>query len=312
MSGGRAAVVVLTWNRREDVLACLDSLRDDLGPGDAVLVVDNGSSDGTEAAVRQRHPGVELLQAGANLGFAAGNNLGIRRALERGFEWVLLLNDDTLVPKGTLDALVGYLADRPEVGVVQPLLVRAADPGVIDSSGQQLTRGGGAFDRQMGRPAGEAPSEAGPVFGACAAASLFRARVLREAGLFDEGFFALHEEMDLMFRVRSLGFDVHLLPSVRVLHRRGISVGSADPDMALRREYWLRRNGVALQIRYLPPGRLLLLAPLLAWNALLSLRLGRRVPGSRCLPLWWRSLRERGRCRRGMRRHGVDRWFPSG
>ena len=100
MAGGPPwQVVVLSWNGREDTLRCLASLEELHDPAPGVVVVDNGSQDGTPGAVRERFPGVTVLETGRNLGYAGGNDVGIRHALAHGAEWVVLLNNDaTLAP----------------------------------------------------------------------------------------------------------------------------------------------------------------------------------------------------------------------
>jgi GT2 family glycosyltransferase len=305
----RLAVVVLTWNGRDDTLACLESLRASLGPGDAAIVADNGSSDGTEAAVRAAHPWAEFLQNGANLGYAGGNNAGLRRALDRGFAWVLLLNNDTIVPPGAVAALLDYAATRPGTAAFQPLLVRAAHPATVDSAGHVVFRVPGASDALMGRPVAEAPREPVEVFGACAAAALLRADALRRAGLLDPAFFVLLEDVDLMFRLQCGGGAVELVPSVRVHHKRGVSGGAHGGAAALRRRFWLRRNSVALALRWWPLRWLALAAPVLLLRAAQALLLARRLPGESCLPLWRTSRAARRRNRRAMRARGLDRWF---
>ena len=110
------AVVVLSWNGREDTLACLRSLASLEAPEPLVIVVDNGSSDGTPDAVREAFPGVELIETGVNLGFAGGNNAGIARALELGADSVLVLNNDVEVDPGSLNALLDEAARRPDAG----------------------------------------------------------------------------------------------------------------------------------------------------------------------------------------------------
>lgn len=305
----RLAVVILTWNRRDDTLACLDSLRGEAGEHDAVIVCDNGSRDGTADAIRSGYPWVELIQNGTNLGFAGGNNPGLRSALDRGFEWVLLLNNDTTVPAGALAELLAYAATRPAVGAFQPLLVEAGRTRFIDSAGQLLLSRTGAVDALMGRPVAEAPGEPEPVFGACAAAALLRASALRTSGLFDDDLFAICEDVDLMFRVRLAGFEAELVPHVRVLHRRGISVGGTTSESTFARGFWVDRNVVALALRYWPTRLLLAAMPRLAFRSARALRRGRRVPGHRCLPLWRRSCEVRRTNRRAMRRLGLDQWF---
>src|ERR1700680_2070945 len=95
------AVVIVNWNGREDTAACLESLRRDGYPRQFVIVVDNDSADGSAAAVRSGFPEATVIEAGANLGFTGGNNLGIRRALDEGADYVYLLNNDTVVEPGS-------------------------------------------------------------------------------------------------------------------------------------------------------------------------------------------------------------------
>lgn len=305
----RLAVVVLAWNSRAEILECLESLRLQVRPGDVVLVADNGSSDGTLEAVRRAHPWAETVENGANLGYAAGNNKGIRRALERGFEAVLVLNPDTLLEGGALEALLAALSADPGAGALQPLLLQQSDPAKTDSLGLRPRRTFGGEDAGRGGPASAAPAAPSPIFGPCGAAALFRADALRAAGLFDEGLFLLDEDLDLAFRVRMAGFDALLVPRARVLHRRGVSGRPADPAAARRRKHWLQRNTVALALRYWPAGRLLLGSPLLAWRMAQALWLSPANPGHPCLPLWARFLGLRGASRKAMAERGMDRWF---
>src|SRR5580698_5213050 len=110
--------VVLSWNGREDTLSCLESLTAvDCSPLQ-IICVDNGSSDGSQAAVRQRFPGVVLIEAGANLGYAGGNNLGIRYALEHGARWVMLVNNDASVAADVVDGFEQAIRARPRAGIL--------------------------------------------------------------------------------------------------------------------------------------------------------------------------------------------------
>jgi len=302
------AVVILNWNGREDTLACLESLAAALSPGDRAVVVDNGSGDGSVEAVRGRFPEAACIENGENLGFAGGNNAGLSWALERRFRRIMLLNNDTIVPAELLAELNGYLDGHPEVGVVQPLLVNASNPGLIDSSGQEIFRFPGARDRQMGVPVEEAPQRPCPVFGACAAAALFRREALEEVGLLDEDFFVLLEDADLMFRLRCAGWEANLVPGVRVDHKRGVSNQEEKEKMSLAKRFWLHRNILAIALRYWPPGELLLFSPFLAKAALWALWAGKKSGKGKCLPLWRKSLAMRGSLRKAIRRHAVMNW----
>ena len=144
--------MVLSFNSREDLPACLEALRLQVRPGDAVLVVDNGSTDGSVEAAHRAHPWAEIAENGSNLGYAAGNNAGIRRALDRGFDAVLVLNPDAVPEAGAVEVLRAALAAAPGAGSLQPVLLSAADPARADSLGLRPRRTFGAEDVGRGGP----------------------------------------------------------------------------------------------------------------------------------------------------------------
>jgi GT2 family glycosyltransferase len=307
----RLAVVVLSWEGREDTLRCLAALRPAIGPGDTAIVCDNGSTDGTADAVAAAHPWAEVIRNGANLGFAGGNEPGMRRALERGFRWVMLLNNDAIPEPGALDALLAFAETRPDAGAFQPLLLSAADPSRIDSLGIRVTLGPAARDDGMGEPAATAPSEPREIFGACAAAALYRADALRAAGLLDRDLFVLFEDVDLAFRLRAAGFGAWLVPAARVLHRRGVSGEGPPRGVSRIRAHFVRRNFVAIVLRWWPRPALLHASPRLLVQAFRAIGTGpgRPVPAPSCVALWRSSLAARAANRRAAEARGVDRWF---
>ena len=130
--------VVLSWNGREDTLTCLESLR-----GIETVCVDNGSSDGSADAVADRFPEVELIRSGVNLGFTGGNNVGIRRALDRDADWVLLLNNDAFVEPGFAAALAAAAGRHPDAGVLACKVYVTQPPDV-------LWYAGGSFNPLLG------------------------------------------------------------------------------------------------------------------------------------------------------------------
>lgn len=307
MSDRRLAIVILTWNGVDDTLDCLASLREAVGDGDRVIVVDNGSGDGTQEALAE-HDWIDFVQNGANLGFAGGNNVGLGRALDEGYRWVLMLNNDTVVPPGALDALLGAAEDLPDAGVLQPLLVSHGDPERLDTMGLRPCRTFGAADVGMGaRAAGS--RETVEIFGACGAAMLFRAAALRRCGLLDEDLFVLAEDLDLDFRLRAEGFPAYLVRSATILHKRGISGRRPSGAAARRRKFWLQRNTVALALRYWPLRYLVLFSPLLLWRCLQALFLSGAAPDQPCRPLWRRYLGARRASRKALAAAGADRWF---
>ncbi|MHC5063617.1 MAG: glycosyltransferase family 2 protein [Planctomycetota bacterium] len=301
-------MIILSWNQRPAVLACIESLQGQLAPGDRLVVVDNDSSDGSAEAVREAFPQHHVIQAGANLGFTGGCNLGMRWALDAGYPWVMLLNSDTRVPSAALDGLIAHAEERPKLGALQPLLVSMADPARIDSMGQGLTFLPGVRDLGMGEPISAAPEEATEIFGACAAAVLFRAEALRESGLFDEDLFILLEDVELMFRIRLAGYTVELLPSVSILHERGVSK-DREGELAQRRRFYLQRNIVALAMRYWPNSALLCSAPLLAYRKRIARQLADEFREKDCRHLWNKYRAEHRATRSRMQELGLDEWF---
>jgi GT2 family glycosyltransferase len=305
----RVCVIVLAFNARADVLACLASLQAEVGVEDAVLVVDNGSHDSTAAAVRHAHPWCEVIENHANLGYAAGNNVGIRQALARGFRWVWILNQDTVVEPGALATLLRAGEASAQPCVLQPLLIQCDDPARVDAAGlaPRHRLGGGVVGH--GTPVAAVPDGPCAVFGACGAAIFAHTQVLRTAGLLDDELFLLCEDFDLMFRARMAGAEVLLHPQARVRHRGGISTRQRTLRAALVRKQLLQRNTVALALAYWPTRSLLASAPLLLWRAAVALVLAALPAGHGCLRLWRRYWRARRDARAAMRAHDLDRWF---
>lgn len=310
---GTVAVVILTWNGRDDTLACLESLCPALGAEDRVYVVDNGSEDGTEDAVRSAFPQLHFVQNGANLGFAAGNNVGIDLALAADADWVFILNNDTVLAPSDLDSLVvaaeaEHARDRSRT-VFQPALVRADAPDQIDSCGHRIHRSPGASDLYSGAPVSVLPDQPTEIFGACGAATLVRREALAPCDGFDPALFVLFEDVDLAFRLRAHGNRAFLIPAVRIHHKRGVSAARRDDVAARKRSFWIQRNTVALALQWWPLLTLLATSPLLAWRICNALWLDARHGLGDCSELWSRALGERGTSRALARRHGIDRWI---
>jgi hypothetical protein len=243
-------VVVLNWNNAQDTIDCVESVLSCTYPGLRILLVDNGSSDGSEAVLRARFPGIPLLQTGENLGFAGGNDAGIRRALSDGAELVLLLNNDTTVDPGFVDALVTAARAHPGAGMLCPKILFHDRPDVLWYAGASFHpwmgwgrhRGHGQVDRgqfdrleETGRPTG------------CA---LLVTRALCErVGLLREDFFCYAEDLEWGIRARKAGFSVLYVPASRVWHRVSRSTGGERAVTPVR---YLTRNVLACVDDQLP------------------------------------------------------------
>lgn len=241
MTSPLVSVVVVSFNTRDDLLRCLQSLATVTIPLEA-LVVDNASHDGSPAAVRAAFPDVRVLENGENVGFGRACNRGIREA--RG-EMVLLLNSDAEVCPGAVEALVEALRTRPEAAIAGPRTV-GSDGTPQVSFGPDLTpwsewtqarlvRGVRRRDPAALREAARRSAQDGAVDWVSGACLLARRAVLEAAGGFDEAFFLYEEDADLCRRVREAGHRVVHVPAAVVVHHLGRSMAQA-PERA-REEY---------------------------------------------------------------------------
>lgn len=216
-----ARVIVLNWNGRRWLDGCLGALRRQQGCAFEVVVVDNASSDGSAAIVRERFPECQVMALDTNLGFAAGNNAGARGATA---PYLVFLNNDTEVEPGWLAALVAAADRDPHVGLVTSHVVYMDRPGIVDSAGDGYLRCGGGYKRGHGQPVDrEAVDD--EVFGACGAAFLIRRDLFEDLGGFDEDYFMVYEDVDLSYRARMRGSRVMFAPGAVVKHAGSASLG---------------------------------------------------------------------------------------
>ena len=217
----RARIVVLNWNGRAWLESCLAALLAQNLAQSEVVVVDNGSSDGSAEFVRRHFPTARVLALDRNVGFAAGNNAGARGSTA---EYLVFLNNDTRVRPGWLTALLDTADADPATGLVTSQVVYLDRPEIIDSAGDGYLRCGGAFKYWHGQPARTAP-QSREVFGACGAAFLIRRSVFESLGGFDEDFFMVYEDVDLSFRARLLGARCLYAAGAVVEHAGSASLG---------------------------------------------------------------------------------------
>ncbi len=238
------SVVIVTYNGLPLLRTCLTSLRRQDRPPGEIIVVDNGSRDGTRDHISAQFPDVTLVEAGRNLGFAAGNNLGVARA--RG-DVVVLLNNDTVAEPEFLSRLVDPLDRDPRLGSVASTMVFSSAPDIIASAGIDVFDNGLALDRGLGRLRSACTVEV-PVFGASAGAAAYRRAALDDAGLFPESFFMYLEDVDLAWRLRIRGWDTVHAPGAVVRHDYSASAveGSA------RKRFLLARNRLWVIARCVP------------------------------------------------------------
>jgi GT2 family glycosyltransferase len=218
--GDRVGIVIVSYNSRPHLARCLEAVRALRTTPHRVVIVDNGSEDGSLDAVRAPCGPHEVLALGRNTGFAAGSNRGIEHLAD--CDWIALLNPDAFPEPGWLDALQRAAAEHPEFALLASRQLMAGDPSRLDGAGDVYSVSGLVWRRLFGRPAADAALETEEVFAPCAAAALYRRQALVEAGGFDESFFCYVEDVDLAFRMRLAGHRCLYVPSATVHH-----VGSA-------------------------------------------------------------------------------------
>jgi GT2 family glycosyltransferase len=256
----RVTVVIPNWNGERFLNLCLTSLRRQSFGDFETILVDNGSADASVDFTKRNFPEVRTIALGENRGFSAAVNAGIRASEA---EYVALLNNDTEAESGWLEALVSAAESRQGAGLFASKLVDFRDRRLLDGAGDALRRSGlpyrvGHLELDHGQF-----DEPSFVFGACAAAALYRRSLFEEIGSFDEDFFAYCEDGDLSFRAQLAGYRCLYVPHACVYHMGSASTGGKRSPTAARLG---TQNGVNLLVKNLPAA--------LVWRMLPSLLAG--------------------------------------
>jgi hypothetical protein len=221
-------VVVLTYNHYQDTKECLESLQKIMYPTMTVVAVDNGSSDDTPNKVRAEFPDVQVIETGRNLGVPWGYNVGFGHALRAGADYVLMLNNDTVVASDMLDHLVQAGETDPEAGILVPKVLYYDDPEVLWSAGGRYR----AFPPAHVSVGQDRPSEAFDqpfqLEYALSCGLLIHRRAFEKVGLFDPGYFFFFDDWDFSHRVRTHGLHITLVPGAKMWHK--VSRSTREPS----------------------------------------------------------------------------------
>lgn len=235
-------VIVTNWNQVAHTLACLETIVAQDYDDVSILVVDNGSTDGTVAQVSVAYPQVDILALAENLGPTGGYNSGFRRALDKGFNLIFLLNNDTLLAPNCISELVKDSQSSEDIGLVMPKIYYADEPNLIWSVGGWENK----WNYEVRRP-GEKQLDEGQweeaidIDDAPFCAVLLTRRLLETIGLPDDSFFLYYEDRDFCRRAQEEGFRLRLAPKATMWHKVSVSSGGSGSP---QERYWMARSGV--------------------------------------------------------------------
>lgn len=240
MSLPEVTIIVLNWNGLADTLDCLDSLSKLDYPSFKVVVVDNGSNDGSPEIIRKVYSQVRVIETGENLGYVGGNNLGMDYACSRNSAYVLLLNNDTVVAPDFLRQMVRFAETDLKIGVVGPTIYYAEAGNTIWSAGGRLDRRNGltlldGMDEVDQGQFGEGPRQVDFVTGC---ALLAKTSVVKEVGKLDGRFFAYFEENEWCIRITQAGYKIFHLPDAKIWHKISPERREHTPQVY----YYMTRN----------------------------------------------------------------------
>ncbi|HBX68697.1 MAG TPA: glycosyltransferase family 2 protein [Chloroflexi bacterium] len=287
--------VILNTNRRTDTLEALASLEKNTYPNQAVIVLDNASTDGSVEAIREAFPQVEIISLTENLGYAGNNNVGIEAAIDKGADWVFVLNEDTILANDCLERLVEMGESDPQIGIVGPLVYHHNEPEVIQSAGGML--GPDWQSRHLGQnepDLGQFPHpQAVEWISGCAI--LVRRAVIEQVGALDARFFYYWEETEWCLRSRKAGWRILMVPQAKLWHKGVQRDYTPNPSVT----YYSTRNRLLMLSKHH--------APIRVW-AQTSWQITRTLTSWTIKPQW-RSMRpHRAAMLQGLRDFLGHRW----
>ena len=238
----KLTVVILNWNRCQDTIDCVCALQRQTLQDFATIVVDNGSRDGSATVLEERFPDVRIICNGTNLGYAGGNNVGIRAALEMGADYVLLLNNDTVPGEEFLERLLAGATVDKNIAAAGPKVIWDVDPPTLWGAYARIT-----YHKNIVRIEGftcpdvNAFSEPEDVDAVIGCGIMMSRTALEEVGLLDEEFFAYHEDVDWCCTAHEKGYRIVYVPSAVLPHKGSRSTGGGYDSPIM---YFGGRNSV--------------------------------------------------------------------
>jgi GT2 family glycosyltransferase len=239
-------VIIPNWNGLDFLAECLDSLQAQTLPHQ-VVVVDNGSTDGSKELVQDHYPEIHLIELDRNYGFAGGVNRGLEYAIKEGARFAALFNNDAVAEPTWLAELVAAMEEHPEAGIITSKFTHLKG-NKLDSTGDFYSTWGLPFPRGRDEIDTDQYDDDQVIFGASGGASLYRIEMLKQIGLFDERFFAYFEDVDLSFRAQLAGWKIRYQPTAVARHHIG---GTSSKHAGFSR-YHTVKNFVFLYTKNMP------------------------------------------------------------
>lgn len=238
------SIIVLNWNRKNLLKRCIDSIQSQTYKPVEIVLVDNGSHDGSAEYVRENFPGVKLICNAENYGFCGGNNIGIKEAKGR---YIALMNNDAVIQPDCIEEMVKTIRKGTDIGAVATKILLEDKPSIIDAAGIGICMDGLSIGRgRMEEAAGY--EEEAEVFFVSDCVSLYRREMLDDIGLYDEDFFAYAEETDLGWRARLKGWRTIYNPKAVAVHSHSSTMGAYNPFKV----FLVERNRIWVALKNLP------------------------------------------------------------
>lgn len=243
-------IIVLNWNGAQDTLECLTSLSHINYSNVSIVVVDNGSSDGSVPIIKEHFKNIKLLESSVNLGFAEGNNLGIKYALEQAADYILILNNDTTVDPELINTLLATANNNPNPGIIGPKIYYHSKPNVLWAAGGYWDEFGLCFEQTGDGEIDTGQYDTTVTTDFIVGCAMFvPADVFRTVGLLDSDYFLNYEEIDFQYRVRAAGYTTLYEPDAHIWHKIAASFGG---DSSPLKYYFIFRNRLLWAQRHLP------------------------------------------------------------
>lgn len=237
------SIIIVTYNAGDTIIACIEAIRRQIYRDFEVIVVDNNSTDGSPSQVKTRFPEITLLEQDVNLGFAGGNLAGL--SVAHG-EYVAVVNPDACITPRWLSKMVTVMDEHPEVGICSSKLIYDREQ-TIESVGTLFTTAGSGYKKGECQETAAFPDPC-EVQGACAAAAMYRRKMIEEIGFYDEEFFLNHEDTDLDFRALLGGWKSMYIPEAVAYHQGSATIGR----MSSLQVYYFSRNSPLVWIKNMP------------------------------------------------------------